>query len=140
MIPHVVVRIVSFPDDWPQILPISRFTINQPCVDMQEMNPYLVVATLVGRSDAASFMRNFERSMHANMPLTLATVWLDEPTHIGQFSWNSTWSHNRAGRCGIGKLVLANASSSVLSRRWASPDRRRHAAPSKSPATMSTCS
>ena len=29
---------VSFPDEWPPILTILRCAINQPCVDMQEMN------------------------------------------------------------------------------------------------------
>ena len=42
----VVVRTVPFPDEWPPILPISRCAINQPCVDMQEMNPYFVVANI----------------------------------------------------------------------------------------------
>ena len=36
--------------------------------------------------------------------------------------------HNGVGPCGIGKCVLANASS-VLSRRWSSPECHRHAAP-----------
>ena len=39
----VVVRTAPFPDEWPPILPISRCAINQPCVDVQEMNPYFVV-------------------------------------------------------------------------------------------------
>ena len=78
-------------DDWPPIMPISRCAINQPCVDMQKMNPYLVVATLVGRFDSKNFMITFERTVHANMPLSLGTGWLDEPAHIRPFSWNSIW-------------------------------------------------
>ena len=77
----MVVRIVPFPDDWPPTLPISRRSMNQPCVDMQEMNPDLVVATLVGKSDPKNFMIHFERTAHANMPLSLGTGWIDEPTH-----------------------------------------------------------
>ena len=55
----VVVRTVSFADDWPLMLPVSRCAINQPCFDMQEMNPCFVVATLVGRFDSDSFVINF---------------------------------------------------------------------------------
>ena len=48
--------------------------------------------------------------------------------------------HNGVGPCGIGRLVLANASSVVLSRCWSSPLLFRNAAPLKSPAPISTCS
>ena len=87
----VVARIVPFPDGWPPMLPISRCATNQPCVDMQEMNPYFVVATLVGMFDSKNFMRNFERTVHANMPLSFGTRWLDETAHIGPCSWNPAW-------------------------------------------------
>ena len=92
VVPLLVVRTVSFPDGWPPILRISRCAINQPSVDMQEMNPYFVVITLVGMFDSKSFMRNFERTVHANMSLSFGTRWLHETAHIGPVSWNPTWS------------------------------------------------
>ena len=49
---------------------------------MQEMNPYFVVTTLVGRFDSKNFMINSERTVHANMPLSLVKGWLDETAHI----------------------------------------------------------
>ena len=78
----VMVRTVPFPDDWPPILPISRCAIHQPCVDMQEMKPYFVLATPVGTFDSKSFITNFERTVHASMPLSFGTKWLDETAHI----------------------------------------------------------
>ena len=47
--------------------------------------------------------------------------------------------HNGVGPGGMGKLVLAKASSMMLMGRGSLPDWRRHAAPWKSPATVSTC-
>ena len=88
----VVVRRVPLPDDWPPIFSVTGCAINQSCVDVQEMNPYFVAAALVCKFDAESFMRNFERAMHANLPLSFGTRWLDEPTHIGSLTWNTTWS------------------------------------------------
>ena len=88
---------------------------DQPCVDMQEMNPYFLVTTLVGRFDSKSFMRNFERTMQPNLPLTLGTNQLDK---TALRNW---------------QFVLANTSSIVLSRFCSLPDRRRHAEPLKSP-------
>ena len=46
---------------------------------------------------------------------------------------------NGEGPGGIGKFVLTNASSMMLTGRGSLPDWRRHAAPLKTPATMSTC-
>ena len=106
-------------------MPISGCAINQPCVDMQEMNPYFVVATLVGTFDSKSFVRDFECTVHATVPLSFGTRWQDETAHIEPLSWNPTWSHKTVGPCGIGKSVLANASSTVLSCRCSLPDRRR---------------
>ena len=62
-----------------------------------------MVAALVCKFDAESFMRNFECTMHSNMPLSFGTRWLDEPTHID----NPLGPHNGAGPGGIGKFVLA---------------------------------
>ena len=49
-------------------------------------------------------------------------------------------SHNGVEPGGTGTSVLTNASSIMLMVRGSLPDWRRHAAPLKSPATMSTCS
>ena len=107
-------------------LRISRCAINQPCVDKQEMNPYFVVATLVGIFDSESFMRNFERTVHAIMPLCFRTRWLDEAAHIGPFSWQVR----------VGKRLLKNAVAPLFVTWSTSPC----GTPLKSPATMSTCS
>ena len=48
--------------------------------------------------------------------------------------------HRGVGPGGIGKHVLAKAASIILMGRGSLPGWRRHAAPLKSPATMSTCS
>ena len=84
----VVVRTVSLPDDLPPILPVTRCAINQSCVDMQEMKPCFVV-TAVGLKPK-SFMKNFERTVHANMHLNLGTRWLDKAAHTGPFTKKST--------------------------------------------------
>ena len=48
--------------------------------------------------------------------------------------------HNGVEPSGTGKSVLVNASSTILMVRGSLPSWRRHAAPLKPPATMSTCS
>ena len=55
------------------------------------------------------------------------------------FNWHASWSPQRVGPGGIGKHVLAKASSIILMGQGSLPDWRRHAAPLKSPTTMSTC-
>ena len=64
----VVVRRVPLPDDWPPINSVTGCAIHQPCIAKQIMNPYFVVAALVCKFDADSFLRNFKRTVHANMP------------------------------------------------------------------------
>ena len=86
---------------------------------MQKMNPYFVVAILFGRFGSKNFMRNFERTVHVNMPLTLGTGWLDETAHS---AGTPPGPHNAVGPYGIGKFVFANGSSTVLSRRCSLPD------------------
>ena len=46
---------------------------------------------------------------------------LDESAYVGPFSWNVSCTHTGEVPCGIGRFVLANASSIVLSRCWSSP-------------------
>ena len=135
----VVVRTVLFPDEWPPIMSISGCAINLPCVDMQEMNPYFVVATLVGTFDSKSFVRDFECTVHANMPLSFGTRWQDETAHIGPLSWNPTWFPKA-----VGHVELASSCRQTPPQ-WCCRAAVRYlidvaAAPLKSPATMSTCS
>ena len=130
----VVTRRVPVPHAWPQKLSVAGCAINQSCIDVQEMNPNFVVAALVCNFDAKYFVRNFERTMHA---LSFGPRWLDESTHVGPSTWYAT--HRGVGPGKIGKFVLAKASSTVLLCRCSLPDCRHHAAPLKSPATMSTC-
>ena len=90
------------------------------------------VAALVCKFHA---MRHFERTMHAICHSVSEPGGLMN-THIGPFSWFGLHNERRPGV--IGKLVMAKTTTIVLSRRCLLPDRRRHAAPLKSPATMST--
>ena len=60
--------------------------VNKSCVDVQEMNPNFVAAALVCNLDAKCFVRNFERTVHANMPLGFRPRWLDESTYVGPFT------------------------------------------------------
>ena len=56
------------------------------------------------------------------------------------FTWHASKSPQRVGPGGMGKHVLAKASSIILMGQGSLPDWRRHTAPLESPATMSTCS
>ena len=78
----VVVRRVPLPHAWPPIFSVAGCAINQSCIDVQEMNPNFVVAGPVWNLGAKCFVRDFERTVHANMPLSFGTRWLDAPTMV----------------------------------------------------------
>ena len=135
---YAILGIIPFPDKGPSVMPTSRRAINQSCFDMQEMNPYFMVASLVGRLVSKNFMVSFESNVYARRPLNLGTGWLDEATYISPFSWNATWSPQCCRAIWNWQVRACKASSTMMSRRWSSPDFRRHAALLKSSATMST--
>ena len=88
-----------------------------------------MVATLAGGSNAEHIAIDFECAVATNRPLTVCVRRLDGSTHVGPFSWKVSWTHSGEEPCGIGRFVLVNASSIVLSRCWSSPGFFRHAAP-----------
>ena len=81
-------------------MPVSKrvakaVTIDQPCVNVQIVNPYFMLATLAGRLDSENVLIDFERTVHADMPLSLGSWWLDKATYISPFSRTATWSPKR---------------------------------------------
>ena len=83
---------------------------------------------------------NCESSMQTDLPFFTRVRGLDKTTYVSPFTWCCTWLHNGVGPGGTGKLVFANPSSIMPMGRGSLPDWRRHTAPLKSSATMSTCS
>ena len=100
----VVVRRVPFVQTWSSIFVITGCAINQPRIDVKEVNPNFVMARLICTLDAKRIVRNFEGTMHANMPHSLGP---NSPA-------TPPGPHSGVGPCGIGKHVLAKASSVVL--------------------------
>ena len=80
-------------------------TFDQPRVDVQEVNPYFMVATSVGGLDTKDVTINLKCTVHADVPHASAhsSGTLPGP-HCGV--WPS----------GTGTFAVANASSIVLSR------------------------
>ena len=122
----LIVRRVPLPQTWSTIFVIPGCAIHQSRIDAEEVDPvpYGIVKAPCMRichsfSDPGGFMN----------PHT--------PAHS---PGTSPGPHNGVGSRGIGKHVLGKASSTVLMGRCSLPSCRRHAAPLKSPATMSTCS
>ena len=54
------------------------WAINQPRIDVEEVNPNFLMAPLICTPDAKRIVRDFEGTMHANMPLSLGHRWLDK--------------------------------------------------------------
>ena len=104
------------------------------------MQPYLMMATLIFWTEVEGLVGNCESSMQTDLPIFTRVRGLDKTTYVSPFTWCCTWLHNGVGPGGTGKLVFANPSSIMPMGRGSLPDWRRHAAPLKSPATMSTCS
>ena len=53
-------------------------SFDQPSVDVREMNPYLVMATLVSKLGAKNLMINFESAVTADVPFIFRSWWLDK--------------------------------------------------------------
>ena len=119
----------------------STVVVDQPSVGVRKVDPNLVVAALVSGSNAENIAIDFARAETAYLPLIVCIRWLDESTYVGPFAWNVSWSPQsgramRNWQARVGKRFLDSAVVPL----FVIPDRRHHAAPLKSQATMSTCS
>ena len=111
-------------------------TVNQPSIDVREVDPNFVVATLI-------LLLETQRAVGDGKGACALAILCSEPSgfknpHMSDHS--PPGRHNGVGPGGTGKSVLTNASSKMPMGRGSLPDWRRDAAPLKSPATMSTCS
>ena len=116
------------------LLIVLRCAFVGPGVDVREMHPNFVMATLVLVSQPQRAIRNGVGSIHPNLPFSFRFWWLQETAHVLPVS-TTVWVPG-----GTGRFVLAKASSIMLVSWRSLPHGRRHAAPLKSPATVSTCS
>ena len=64
----VVVRRVPLPQTCLSIFVITGCAINQPRIDVEEVNPNFVVAALICMPDAKRIVSDFEYTKHANLP------------------------------------------------------------------------
>ena len=71
--------------------------INQPRIDVEEVNPNFVMAPLICTPYAKRIVRDFEGTMHVNVPLSLGPRWLDKSAYVSQFAWYTIWSLQRCG-------------------------------------------
>ena len=106
---------------------------------MEEVDPNFVMATLICLLDAQHAERDCEGSMHADLPFILGSRRFKVPHTSDHSPDTPPGPHKGVETGGTGKHVLAKASSIILMGRGSLPGWRRHAAPLKSPATMSTC-
>ena len=93
----VVVRPVPFPQTWSSIFVFTGCAINQPRIDVEGENPNFVMAPLICTPDAKRIVRDFEGTMHVNVPLSLGPRWLDKSAYVSQVDWYATWSLQRCG-------------------------------------------
>ena len=77
------------------IFVITGCAINQPRIDVEGVNPNFVMAPLICTPDAKRIVRDFEGTMHANVPLSLEPRWLDKSAYVSQFAWHTTLSLKR---------------------------------------------
>ena len=75
----VVVRRVPLPQTCWSILVIAGCAINLPRTDVEEVNPNFVVAVLICTPDAKRIVKDFEGTMHANIPISLGPRTLIKP-------------------------------------------------------------
>ena len=125
----VVVRPVPFPQTWSSIFVFTGCAINQPRIDVEGENPNFVMAPLICTPDAKHIVRDFEGTMHVNVTLSLGPRGLINPHTSANSPGTPSGPNSGAGPSGVGKHVLAEASSIVPLGRCPLPDWRRHAAP-----------
>ena len=100
----------------------SRDTLDQSCVDLGEVDPNSMMATLILFLETQRAARDGEGSMIADLPVVFGTRRFQEPTYVRPFTWYTSWSHSGVGPGGNGKFVLTNASSVLLINRELLPD------------------
>ena len=74
-----------------------RHTINQPSINVEEVVPNFVMATLICFLDAQHAERDCEGSVRADLPFILGTRRFQEPTRIRPFTWHASWSPQKCG-------------------------------------------
>ena len=76
-----------------------------------------MMAPLICTPYVKPIVRDFEGTMHANVPLNLGPRWLDKFAYVSQFAWYTTWSLQRCrgqkARVGTGLLDSAAGSMSI---------------------------
>ena len=103
----VIVRRVHLPRTWSTMLVIPGCAINQPRIDVEEVDPNIVVAALICFPDAKRVLGDCDGTMHTNVPLVVGSRWFNEPTCISP-PGTSPGSHKGVGPGGIGMHVLAS--------------------------------
>ena len=105
-------------------------------IDEIEVEPCLMMTTLIGSTQAPSLAWDGERTTRvAYLPIPIWIRWFKVPTDVSPFVWNRSGSPQWWGPSGGWEILFMNASSLVL---WLSLLRDRHAVPLKSHATKST--
>ena len=85
LLPVMMRRRTFFQENSSRALPIDEF----------EVEPCLVVAALIGRAQAWSFLWDGESDVKSDFPVLVGLRRLQEPAHINPAAWNRTWAPQR---------------------------------------------
>ena len=67
------------------------YVIDQSRVDVEEVDPNFMMATLICFLETQHAVRDGESSMHTDSPFVFGTWRFLEPTHIRPFTWHASW-------------------------------------------------
>ena len=72
----VVVRRVPLPRDWSTILVFPRYAVDKSRIDVEEVDPNFVMATLICFPETQRAARDGEGSMRTDLPFIFGTRWI----------------------------------------------------------------
>ena len=67
-------------------------TVNQPSIDVREVDPNFVLATLILFVETQRAVGDGKGSMHPDLPFCVRTQWFQEPAYVSPFTWYTSWS------------------------------------------------
>ena len=125
---HVIFRRVPLPQTWSTTFVIPGCAIDQSYIDVEDVDPNLMVAALICYPDAGRVVGIVKAPCIRICHSFSDSRGLMNPHTSAHSPGISPGLHNGGEPRGIGKHVLAKASSIVPMGRWSLPDWRRHAA------------
>ena len=73
------------------------YAIDQSRIELEEVDPNFVVATLICFLETQHAVRDSYGSMHTDLPFIFGTQRFEESTHIRPFTWHASWSPQQCG-------------------------------------------